>query len=145
MYSWYEILYHIMSIVKIRNKAVKTHISRSGVRAPRKWVGKKKVAKEVEISRKLRPAGLKFEHRWGEVRWCKWGWNGWHWKHRTKSLFRPVFVVVIWPFSEQILNFLINKTIVKVRGGGGQRSMVKDHTFALLNFWTLPLLSFVSF
>ena len=29
------------------------------------------------------------------------------------------------------------KTTVTVRGGG-QRSMVKDHTFALFNFWTLP-------
>ena len=31
------------------------------------------------------------------------------------------------------------KTIVKVRWGGGQQSMVKDHTFALFNFGTLPL------
>ena len=28
-------------------------------------------------------------------------------------------------------------TIVKVRGGGRQ-GMVKDHTFTLFNFWTLP-------
>ena len=55
---------------------------------------------------------------------------------KTKSLFRPVFVVLIWPFSVQILKILSKKTIVKVRRGvGGQRerSMVKDHTFALFN------------
>ena len=42
--------------------------------------------------------------------------------------------------------FLNKKTIVKVVGGGGWpppleggwRGMVKDHTFALFNFWTLP-------
>ena len=39
----------------------------------------------------------------------------------------------------QILKILSKKTIFKVRGGGGQRSMVKYHTFALLNFGTLPL------
>ena len=36
------------------------------------------------------------------------------------------------------LKILSKKTIVKVWGGGGQRSMVKDHTFALFNFGTLP-------
>ena len=30
------------------------------------------------------------------------------------------------------------KQLVKVRGGGGPRSMVKDDTFALFNFGTLP-------
>ena len=39
----------------------------------------------------------------------------------------------------QILKILSKKTIVKVRGGGSQRSMVKDHTFALFHFGTLPL------
>ena len=34
---------------------------------------------------------------------------------------------------------LSKKTIVKVRGGEGQWSMVKDHTFALFNLGTLPL------
>ena len=35
---------------------------------------------------------------------------------------------------------LSKQTIVKVRGrGGGQRSMVKDHTFVLFNFGTIPL------
>ena len=54
---------------------------------------------------------------------------------KTKSLFRPV---LIWPFSVQIFKILNKKTIVKVRGGGGQQSMVKEHTFALFNFGTLP-------
>ena len=41
--------------------------------------------------------------------------------------------------SEQLQN---KKTIGKVRaprGGGCRRGMVKDHTFALFNFGTLPL------
>ena len=38
--------------------------------------------------------------------------------------------------SEKIQN---KKTIVKVRRGGGQQGMVKDHTFALFNFGTFPL------
>ena len=37
--------------------------------------------------------------------------------------------------TEKILN---KKTLVKVKAGG-RRGMVKDHTFALLNFGTLPL------
>ena len=40
----------------------------------------------------------------------------------------------------EILKILSKKTIVKVRGGGGQQSMVKDHTFALFNFGTVPLM-----
>ena len=34
---------------------------------------------------------------------------------------------------------LTKNTILMVRGGGGQRSMVKDQTFALFDFETLPL------
>ena len=48
--------------------------------------------------------------------------------------------MLIWPFSVQISNNLSKKTIVEVRGGGGQRSMVKDHNFMIFNFGTLPLL-----
>ena len=55
---------------------------------------------------------------------------------KTKSLFRPVFVVLILPFSVQIFKMLSIKTIVRVRGGEGPQSMVKDPTFALLNFGT---------
>ena len=32
---------------------------------------------------------------------------------KTKSLFRPVFVVLIWPFSVQILKIQSKKTIVR--------------------------------
>ena len=38
----------------------------------------------------------------------------------------------------EIFKTLIKKIIVKVSGGGGQQSMVKDHTFTLFNFGTLP-------
>ena len=56
----------------------------------------------------------------------------------TKSLYRPVYVV-FWPFSVQILK--IQRKIPRLRswGGEGQWSMVKDHTFALFDFGTLPL------
>ena len=37
----------------------------------------------------------------------------------TKSLFRPVFIVLIWRFSVKIWKILSKKTIVKVRGGRG--------------------------
>ena len=47
-------------------------------------------------------------------------------------------IVLIWTFSVEVFKILSKNTIVKVRGGGGQQSMVKDHTFALFNFWTLP-------
>ena len=40
--------------------------------------------------------------------------------------------------SVPILKIMSQNTIVKVREGGGQGSMVKDHTFALFNFGTLP-------
>ena len=40
---------------------------------------------------------------------------------KTKSLFRPVFVVLILPFSVQILKILSKKTIVKARGWVGAR------------------------
>ena len=58
---------------------------------------------------------------------------------KTKSFFRLVFIVLIWSFSVQILKILSKKTIVNVKGGrGGQQIMVKDHTFELFNFGTLP-------
>ena len=38
---------------------------------------------------------------------------------KTKSLLRPVCIVLIWPFSVQIFKILIKKTIVKVREGKG--------------------------
>ena len=61
-----------------------------------------------------------FDHRGG-------GGGGGHPKPNLYS--DSVFVVLIWPFSVQILKILSIKTIVKVMGGG-QRCMVKDHTFA---------------
>ena len=42
----------------------------------------------------------------------------------------------------QIFFYIHNKGTINVLqggGGGGQRSMVKDHIFTFLFFWTLPL------
>ena len=54
---------------------------------------------------------------------------------QNQILIQTSFYSDKWPFSVQILKILSKKAIVKVRGGGGQRSMVKDHTFALFKFW----------
>ena len=52
-----------------------------------------------------------------------------------KSTLKGLNHIYIKKKGEKILS---KKTIVKVRKGGGRRGMVKDHTFALFNFWTLP-------
>ena len=57
---------------------------------------------------------------------------------QNQILIQTSFYSVTWPFLVQILKIMSKKTIAKVRGGGGgQQSKVKDHTFALFNFWTL--------
>ena len=50
-----------------------------------------------------------------------------------KSILKGLNHIYIFFYSKKKLS---KKTIVKVRGG--PRSMVKDHTFALINFGTLP-------